>query len=456
MSESQRLLERLFALHPKRIDLSLGRIRRLLEKLGRPDLKLPPVFHIAGTNGKGSVAAFLLAFLESEGRRVHAYTSPHLIRFHERIRLSEGAGVSLPISERRLVQSLEEVIAANDGDPITFFEATSAAAFLSFAAIPADFLILETGLGGRLDATNILEKPAATIITPVSLDHQSYLGRTIGKIAFEKAGIIKPHSPLFCAKQPRQAAEVIARRAEETGAPLFMEGRDWQLCRKKDAMIYRENEKEWRLPLPALLGDHQMRNAGIAIRALRGARGILAMEEAAPFAKGLRAARNPGRLQPLKSEGGLEIWLDGAHNPQAARAIAKEFRAMRCRHAPKPLHLLCGMGRAKDAALFFRAFRGVADKIHAVPVRRNPLAEAGSYYDPSFLAEIAAGEGFLSRAHASLDAALQSLAQEEKEARLLICGSLHLAGEILEKRGGAARRLDAGRRVLTRWIRASP
>ncbi|MGH7031726.1 MAG: bifunctional folylpolyglutamate synthase/dihydrofolate synthase, partial [Stellaceae bacterium] len=336
---SDTVLARLTRLHPKLIDLSLGRIEGLLAALGNPHEKLPPVIHVAGTNGKGSAIATMRACLEGGGYRVHAYISPHLVRFHERIRLAGEL-----IDEDRLIELLEECERANGGAPITYFEITTAAAFLAFARTPADIVLLETGLGGRLDATNVIRCPAATAITPVSLDHQAFLGDTITAIAGEKAGILKPGSPAIIGPQPAQAAEVFATRAAELAVPLYRFGAEWR-C-EPDGGGMRYEGPRWRLdlPLPSLLGAHQIINAGTAIACLEQLTGLPLSRDA--IAAGLRRINWPARLQRL-SRGALvemlpegwELWLDGGHNPGAGEVLAAVAASWRDR----ALYLVVGM-----------------------------------------------------------------------------------------------------------------
>ncbi len=417
------VLARLMRLHPKLIDLSLGRIEGLLAALGNPQDRLPPVIHVAGTNGKGSTVATLRACLEAAGRRVHAYTSPHLVRFHERIRLAGRL-----IEEDQLVELLEECERANKGAPITYFEITTAAAFLVFARTPADFVLLETGLGGRLDATNVVRHPAATAITPISHDHQAFLGDTIAAIAGEKAGILKPGSPAIIGPQLPEAAAVFDARAVELGAPLFRFGREWRCAAGNGGMRYEGLRWQFDLPLPSLPGAHQIGNSGIAIACLEQLQGLDISREA--IAHGLRHIDWPARMQRL-SRGplvemlrpGWELWLDGGHNPGAGEVLAAAVAGWRDR----PLYLVVGMLNTKDAGGFLAPLAKHARALWAVtiPGEQNPLPA-------SAIAAAARSVGLPAEEATSVAAALAAIiADEPTPARVLICGSLHLAGTVL-------------------------
>ena len=423
---SDRVLARLTALHPKKIDLSLGRIERLLDRLGHPEERLPPAIHVAGTNGKGSTVAILRACLEAGGRRVHAYTSPHLVRFHERIRLAGRL-----IEEEALLALLEECERANAGAPITFFEITTAAAFLAFARLPADLVLLETGLGGRLDATNVLPRPAVAAITPISLDHQDFLGSSLDRIAAEKAGILKPGRPAVIGPQPAVAERVIEARAGEIAAPLYRFGRDWRAEPNAGGMRY--EGREWRLDLPApsLYGRHQVANAGIAIACLESLDGFVL--PASAIADGLRRIEWPARLQRLTRgplvgalPAGAELWLDGGHNPGGGEVLAQAAWGWRDR----PLHLVVGMLKTKDAAGFLAPLARYAADLRAVtiPGEENPLpAEA--------VVAAARSVGLAAKASASVETAIAEIAAEGGTPRILVCGSLHLAGRVLAENG---------------------
>ncbi len=420
------VLARLQRLHPKLIDLSLGRIERLLAALGDPQEKLPPVIHVAGTNGKGSTVATLRACLEAGGFRVHAYTSPHLVRFHERIRLAGRL-----IDEDRLVELLEECERANAGAPITYFEITTAAAFLAFLRTPADFVLLETGLGGRLDATNVIRHPAAVAITPISLDHQAFLGDTIAQIAGEKAGILKPRSPAVIGIQPREAAAVIDARAAEIGTPLYRAGREWRCWARDSGMRYEGRHWRFDLPLPSLPGPHQIGNAGIAIACLEQLPDITLGREA--IAQGLRHIDWPARLQRL-SRGplaqslpdGWELWLDGGHNPGAGAVLAEAAAAWHDR----PLYLIVGMLNTKDATGFLAPLAARARQLWAVTIPGEPNA-----LPAAAIAGAARSIGLVAHEAPSVAAAIAAIAAEPDPARVLICGSLHLAGVVLADNG---------------------
>jgi dihydrofolate synthase/folylpolyglutamate synthase len=376
---SDAVLDRLTRLHPKVIDLSLGRIERLLLRLGSPERGLPPVVHVAGTNGKGSVIAYLRAMLEAAGQRVHAYTSPHLTRFHERIRLNGTL-----IGEPELVDLLEECETANGPSPITFFEVTTAAAFLAFTRHPADILLLETGLGGRLDATNVVERPLLSVITPVSIDHVQFLGDTLEAIAAEKAGILKPGVPAVIGPQAAEALAVIESRAAEVGAPLSCAGRDWQFEAKDDGITFVEAGASRAFGRPALPGAHQIENAAMALAAARRLDGFGLDDEA--LGRGLSGARWPGRLQTLTQgplpallPDGWELWLDGGHNAAAGLALAEAIG----RRRDRPLHLIFGMMNSKAVREFLRPLAPLAQSLHAVAIPGEPN---------SLSAEAAAGE----------------------------------------------------------------
>lgn len=427
---SDAILARLTRLHPKRIDLSLGRIERLLTALGHPERRLPPVVHVAGTNGKGSTIATLRAIAEAAGLRTHVYISPHLVRFHERIRL---AGTL--IEDGALAALLEECERANGEAPITFFEITTAAAFLAFSRARADILLLEVGLGGRLDATNLVEAPALSVITPVSLDHQAFLGDTLAAIASEKAGILKRGIPAVIAPQTAEAAGVIAARAAAVGAPLYRHGREWTAQPTPTGMVYRSATNEWALPRPALPGAHQVANAGTACAAaetLAGRFGWTPAHVAAGFAR----VEWPARLQrlvrgPLAAmmPAGWSLWLDGGHNPGAGEAIAAHMDAS----GEAPWHLVIGMLTTKDAAGFLAPLVRRAASLSTIPV---PGAEASMDAGP--LAQVARALGAEAHAFDSAAEAIRAIAGRataHQAGRVLVCGSLYLAGAVLAENG---------------------
>jgi dihydrofolate synthase/folylpolyglutamate synthase len=437
MRTSDELLAELRGLHPRLIDLSLGRIEGLLAKLGHPERRLPPVIHVAGTNGKGSVTAFLMAMLEAAGVRAHAYTSPHLVRFHERIALAGAVGGTRarPIGEAELVERLASVQRINAGDPMTFFEITTAAAFLAFAETPADAVILEVGLGGRLDATNVVARPALSVITPVSLDHADKLGATVAAIAHEKAGILKTGAAGVIAMQPPAALTAIKARAREVVAPLSVWGEDFEAFGQNSRMVFQSAERLLDLPLPALLGQHQIVNAGTAVAAALRLMWLGLTVEA--IEQGLRQVRWPARMQRLDDgplarliAPGSELWLDGGHNPAGGQAIAQTLAELEER-APKEVSLVAGMMGNKDAARFLEHFRGLARRIVTVPIPGGPEAA----FAPDELAALAASLGFEARTADGVEDALRSLADDPPQ-RILICGSLYLAGQVLALQEG--------------------
>jgi len=420
---SERVLERLTALHVRLIDLSLDRVLRLLAALGNPQDRLPPAIHVAGTNGKGSTLAFLRAFLETAGYRVHVYTSPHLVRFHERIRLAGRL-----VAEDELVALLDEVERVNAGAPITFFEITTAMAFLAFARTPADIALIETGLGGRFDATNVITRPAVTAITPISLDHQHFLGDTLAKIAFEKAGILKPGAPAVIAPQAPDASAVLEARARDVGAPLFRAGVEWSVGARDAALAYR-GRRELVLPPPGLLGPHQYENAGTALACLDCLPGF-AVPEAA-LARGMAAVEWPARLQRLthgplleRLPPGCDLWLDGAHNPAGGAALAQVAAGWRDR----PLGLVFGMLATHDAQAFLAPLAPFVRGLRAVAIPGEANARPAEE-----LAATARALGIDAAPEADLAAAVTSAAVPG--GRTLICGSLYLAGRVLAQNG---------------------
>jgi dihydrofolate synthase / folylpolyglutamate synthase len=437
MRTSDDVLAELKTLHPRLIDLSLDRIQRLLRKLDNPQNRLPPVIHVAGTNGKGSFTAFLRSMLEASGRRVHTYTSPHLVRFHERIALAQSDGKTQPISERELVETLLHVRHVNAGDPMTFFEITTAAAFLAFADHPADAVILEVGLGGRLDGTNVINRPALSVIMPVSLDHTDKLGGTLAEIAREKAGILKPAVPAVIAAQPPEALEVIREVARRTGAPLSVWGEDYDAFEQRGRLVFQSSERLLDLPLPALMGQHQVANAGTAVAAALHLP-QLGIDDSA-IERGLLDVRWPARMQQLNNGplsrllmAGSELWLDGGHNVAGGQALAHTLAELEER-APKPVGLIVGMMGQKDATGFLSHFRGLARRIVTVPIPGSPEAAHGA----GELAVIAAAAGFNAEPAADVETAIRRLQEAEEEPlRILICGSLYLAGHVLALQEG--------------------
>ncbi len=430
---SDLILARLRGLHPRAIDLSLGRLERLLERLDHPERRLAPVVHIAGTNGKGSTLAMLDAMLQAAGRRVQRYISPHLVQFNERF-LFDGQ----PIGEPELADVLDVCERVNQGLPITEFEITTAAAFLAFARHPADLLLLETGLGGRLDATNVIERPRLTAIAPIALDHQDYLGQRLEQIAFEKAGILKPGVACVVGPQAPDALAVVEARAAEVGAPLTVHGRDWQARRTGGRLEVRVGERRLDLPLPVLPGCHQIDNAGLAVTAAL-ALGDL-QPDAAAIAIGLRQAHWPARLQRLRRgplvdllPAGWQLWLDGGHNPAAAEVLAASLSGPDADPSGPagPLHLIVGMLTTKDERGFLAPLAPLARSITTVPVPDEPASR-----DPVEAALLAAGLGWSAIPAQDVESALRAIVEAEPApARVLICGSLYLAGHVLRSNG---------------------
>ncbi len=421
---SQKLLDELLSLHPKLIDLSLKRMHRLMAALGNPEQNCPPIIHIAGTNGKGSTLAFLRAMLEADGKSVHSYTSPHLVQFHERIALN-----GVDIDEKELSICLEHCQKANAGAQITVFEIITAAAFLAFSRQKADYLLLEVGLGGRLDATNIIT-PHLSLITPVSLDHQDFLGTTLREIAAEKAGILKPDIPAIIAPQPAQAKQTIYHHAQHNNTPCLFGGEHWHTYAQAGRLIFQDDTTLLDLPLPRLTGAHQLINAGTAIAAARH------MEiNAAAIATGLERARWRARLEPLYSGAVIdplkkrlpasEIWLDGGHNEAAAQAL-RHWAETATHMRPAPLHIICGLMRTKSADEFLTALPEA--HMHCIPI---PAQENSFTADE--LSHIAKMHGIDASAHKSIQDAMAAI--EDENARILICGSLYLAGFVLAQNG---------------------
>jgi dihydrofolate synthase/folylpolyglutamate synthase len=431
-------LQRLRTLHPMLIDLSLGRIAGLLHKLGAPHRHLPPVVHVAGTNGKGSTVAFLKAIMQAAGLRVHVYTSPHLVRFSERISVAGPDRVSRPIADEALLDVLGRVERANAGDPMTFFEITTAAAFLAFAEIPADVVIVEVGLGGEFDATNVLERPQLCVITPVDVDHADKLGATIPLIAKAKAGIIKADVPVVVSLQRPEALDVIRAKARDMRAPLFMWGEDFDAYLQNGRLICQSEDEVMDLPPPGLIGPHQIVNAGTSVAAAQYLR-PLGIDDAA-IAHGLTSVEWPARMQRITSgrlrdllPAEAELWLDGGHNPHGAVAIAQTLADLDERSA-KPLFLVVGMQSHKDAAGFLSAFKGLAKSVLAVPIPAMSPPQ-----DASPLVAAATSAGLDARRSSSIDVALREVARltGNTPSRVLICGSLWLAGHVLAAASGA-------------------
>jgi dihydrofolate synthase/folylpolyglutamate synthase len=429
------LIARLSALHPKRVDLNLERMHRLLQQLGHPERKLPPVIHVAGTNGKGSTIAYLRAILEAAGLRVHAYTSPYLVRINECFRLGQARGGIL-VDNDELRASLEHCEQANAGAPITIFEIETAAAFCLFAQHPADVVLLEVGLGGRLDATNVIDTPLASVIAPVSMDHSEFLGDTLAAIAGEKAGIIKRDVPVICAEQPRKAMAAIEAQAKRLRAPLHSAGQEWHVSVERGRLVYQDDRGLMDLAAPKLFGRHQFDNAGLAIATLR-TQSLFRIEPPA-FEAGIVNAEWPARMQRLASGAlveqgpqGCEIWLDGGHNAEGGRVAAAALGDLEER-VSRPLVVIVGMMANKDASAFLANFAGLTRHIIAVriPDRDNAMP-------PDRLADAARALGMRVETSGSVEAALQSLARlvYEVPPRILITGSLYLAGHVLSANG---------------------
>jgi dihydrofolate synthase/folylpolyglutamate synthase len=416
------IVARLHALHPRAIDLSLGRLETLLAKLEHPERRLPPVIHVAGTNGKGSTCAFLRAFGEAAGMRVHVYTSPHLVRFNERIRVAGDL-----VDDATLAETLEAVERVNDAAPITVFEIITAVAFDLFARVPADLCVLEVGLGGRLDATNVIPPAAAGAITSISFDHRDWLGDTLPQIAFEKAGIVKPGMQVATGAQPDEVMPVLQAAADAAGARLLARGRDWWAEPTSAGLRFEDQRGVLKLPAPSLPGPHQIDNAGIALAAIRAA--ALPIPDAA-LAQGIAHAEWPARLQRLTGRlaqslpSNWELWLDGGHNAGAGEVIAAHVATW----ADRPLHIVVGMKQSKDAGGFLRPLLAHATTLWAV-------AEPGQHLAQPVADIVAASDGVAS-VGPTVAEALAALPRDGAPARVLICGSLYLAGEVLKADGG--------------------
>lgn len=427
MSRTDAILKRLSALHPKLIDLSLDRILPLLADLGSPHEHLPPVIHVAGTNAKGSTIAYLRAFLEAAGKSVHAYNSPHLVHFNERIRLAGKL-----VGTRRLNAALEQVERVNAQRPMTFFEITTATAFLLFAETKADYLLLETGMGGTYDTTNVVAHPLGVIITPIDLDHQGFLGNTIGEIAVNKAGIFKRGSKAVIGLQKDEGRAVLDRAARKLGISPIWQGEDFHGMEQDGRLVYQDEAGLLDLPPPGLLGAHQFDNAALAISA---ARHFELPVDADAFARGLRAVRWPARMTPLQTGPlrdllgpGAELWLDGIHNAHGAAAVAITLRDLD-RARPAPLVLIMGLMNTRAPAAVLAPFAGMAQQVFTLTIPGEPNAHKAAY-----IADEARKAGFDARPMRSVTAALKAAAAVPA-ARVLICGSLYLAGAVLAQNG---------------------
>nr|WP_316651041.1 folylpolyglutamate synthase/dihydrofolate synthase family protein [uncultured Gellertiella sp.] len=438
LGEAAKIIDALMALHPKGFDLSLDRITRLLERLGNPHLKLPPVIHVAGTNGKGSVVAFSRALLEAAGLSVHVHISPHLVNWNERYRIGVRGGPGQLVEDAMFADALRRVADANGGEKITVFEILTAVTFVLFSEQPADVVILEVGLGGRFDATNVVPKPAVSVIMPISLDHQAYLGDRVELIAAEKAGIMKRGSPVVIGHQEFDAArEVLIATAERLGCPHSVFAQDFSAHEEMGRLIYQDETGLSDLPLPRLPGRHQYGNAAAAIRACRAA-GFEITE--AVMEKAMLSVEWAGRLQRLhdgalvaRAPQGAEIWLDGGHNPGAGEVIAEAMAGFEERQS-RPLFLIIGMINTKEPVGYFAAFKDIARKVFTVPIRNSDAA-----IDPLALAVSAAEAGLTASAVSSVGQAFEAIRELQKPGepapRILIGGSLYLAGDVLSDNG---------------------
>ena len=426
MSRTDAILKRLTTLYPRFMDLDLARERRLLERLGNPQDRLPPVIHVAGTNAKGSTIAYLRAMLEAAGKRVHVYTSPHLVRFNERIRLAGKL-----VSTRRINNALEAVERINGGTPITQFEITTSAALMLFAEVPADYLLLEVGLGGDFDSTNVVDHPLGTIITPVDFDHQKWLGYTVAEIASHKAGILKCGAPAVIGRQRDEGLAAIERAAARLKITPFVQGRDYDGYAQDGRLIYQDEAGLLDLPPPALVGHHQYDNAALAVAAIRHFN--LPVSEAR-IAEGLRMVMWPARIQPLKGRlrerlpASSELWLDGAHNAHGAAALARSLQEMDAAR-PKPLLLILGMMNTREPRDFLEPFRPMRPRVLTLTIPGEENAHKAGY-----IASEAKAAGFDARAYRALGQAIDEAAKVDG-ARVVICGSLYLGGYVLDKNG---------------------
>ncbi|MGV3548196.1 bifunctional folylpolyglutamate synthase/dihydrofolate synthase [Rhizobium sp.] len=437
-SRAEQEIDRLLGIYPRGFDLSLDRIARLLDDLGRPQDRMPPVIHVAGTNGKGSATAFSRALLEAQGLAVHVHTSPHLVRWHERYRIGVKGGPGRLVSDDMLLEAILRAERVNAGQPITVFELLTAVTFILFAGNPADAAVIEVGLGGMYDATNVLQNPAVALIMPIAMDHQQWLGQTIEEIALAKSGIIKRGAAAVFGRQEESAAlDVLVDRAEKLGAPYVVYGQDYLAHEENGRLIYQDDGGLMDLPLPALPGRHQYSNAGAAIRAVKAA-GFTVTEEIA--ARAMKDVSWPARLQRLKTgklvelaPEGSEIWLDGGHNPHGGRAVAEAMAAFEERD-PRPLYMVSGMINTKDPKGYFEAFDGLARQVFTVGIKNSDAT-----IDPVALAHDAVEAGLKAGPVDSAAEALTRIAEltrsDDRPPRILIGGSLYFAGNILEENG---------------------
>jgi len=422
----------LMQIHPKGFDLSLDRIRGLLEKLDNPHLRIPPVIHVAGTNGKGSTIAFCRAILEASGHSVHVHTSPHLVNWHERFRIGGKDGGRL-VSDPMLEDAINRVANANGGKPITVFEILSAVMFLLFSENPADYCLIEVGLGGRFDATNVIENPKACVITPVALDHQAYLGETIAEIAGEKAGIIKPGAAVIVGPQEDEARDIIETKAAEFGIEPVISGQDFEGYSQSGRFVYQDGEGLLDLPMPNLIGEHQASNAATAIAVIRSLDIPVTHEQ---YELAMTNVSWPGRMQRLRHGPVVEalgsatqVWVDGGHNPSAGEVIARELMRQN-RQVKLPTFMICAMLTTKEPSGYFEAFTGLLEEVITIPV-----ASSDAGFDPVDLASHASGAGLNATAMNSLDEAISALAKNAalRECRVILAGTLYLAGDVLAK-----------------------
>ncbi|KQW79138.1 bifunctional folylpolyglutamate synthase/dihydrofolate synthase [Devosia sp. Root413D1] len=427
VSRTDAILKRLLKLHPKLIDLKLDREVRLLERIGNPQDHLPPVIHVAGTNGKGSTLAYLRAFLEASGKKVHVMTSPHLVRFNERIRLAGKL-----VSSRKLNQALEFCEQANGGEPITFFEITTAAALKLFSEVKADYLLLETGMGGRFDASNVVARPLGTIITPVDYDHQNFLGNSLDKIAWEKAGILKRGAKAVFGRQRDEGRAVLVREAARLGVTPLIAGEDFDGRAEDGRLVYQDEQGLLDLPPPALAGPHQFDNAALAIAATRHF-GLPVSD--ADIARGLREVVWPARLQPVHGTllqmlpPGSELWIDGGHNAHGAAALSLALKEIEARR-PLPLVLIMGLMNTRKPADFLAPFAGMVEQVFALTIPGEPNAHAAAT-----IVEQAREGGFEAVESSSILNALADAAKLGQPARVVFAGSLYLAGHVLHQNG---------------------
>ncbi|EJF80362.1 bifunctional folylpolyglutamate synthase/dihydrofolate synthase [Bartonella doshiae] len=428
-SQVQGMIDDLLKNYPKKFDLSLKRIFRLLERLGNPHLKLAPIIHIAGTNGKGSASAICRALLETAGYRVHVYSSPHLVNWNERCRIGQIGGGQL-VPESKLAETLHQVIKVNHQEPITIFEIFTATAFMLFSTHPADVIILEVGLGGRFDATNVIRKPAVSLIMPIDYDHETFLGNTIAQIAFQKGGIIKQKVPVVIGKQNYdEALSVLTTLADKNKAPYYLFDQDYQSYTEHGRMVFQNNHGLMDLPLPNLIGAHQIANAGASLQAVHHA-GFQLSEQTISYA--LQNIYWPARMQHLtqgylvdQMSPDIDLWLDGGHNPAAGKVVAAELARWK-KKSNRPIIMIVGMLNTKDAVGYFRPLANLVDEVYTIPLMNN---NAALY--PTDLAKSARKVGLFATPQAHIQESLRKINSEHKKAIVLISGSLYLAGDIL-------------------------